>query len=385
MADNPMHVFGDSIGSWVQNEGTSAILHNVTQLTELGIQSSLVAQFPHLTEVDELILEGSFANFGGDDFSPVLPNLVQVNGDAIFKRKFSPIKVGDLEVGGNLTIQDNGAGNWDTASVGGSSDGSLSEDYSTYEWNIHHVEGHFIVSNVSNVAISMPNLTNVNAQLTIENCVNSTFSFASTTSIPVLLMQNNPGSLLPGNFRTLQFADTVVLNGNIDMSSNGNIFPSLRLVQGQVTIEAWNADFNCSKLVQQQRDGLIGHLTCNGTDSGNSTTTTSVQPVPSDQGSSLSLGAWVGIGVGIGVLALALIFSFSWTLSHRRRRNMERKINMNAEAAPSPDVVMAHNGHDLPPRILEFEGDTSFRPAEMDGRRSPVEMDATPRPVEKPA
>ncbi|KAK6956377.1 hypothetical protein Daesc_001654 [Daldinia eschscholtzii] len=95
-------------------------------------------------------------------------------------------------------------------------------------------------------------------------------------------------------------------------SSGGpNILPALITVPGNVTIEAWNDDFNCSKLVDQFENGLIHFLSCNGTDNG----TKSVLIVPTESTgisqdntpSTLSQGAWAGIGVGIGVFAIGMI------------------------------------------------------------------------------
>ena len=39
-----------------------------------------------------------------------------------------------------------------------------------------------------------------------------------------------------------------------------NIFPSLKRVTGSVVIEAWNADFDCSRLEDLNRNGVINEL-----------------------------------------------------------------------------------------------------------------------------
>lgn len=97
-------------------------------------------------------------------------------------------------------------------------------------------------------------------------------------------------------------------------STGSNIFPSLVLVRDTVTIEAWNDDFNCSKLISQQNDRTINKLICNGTSNviynkpeGASSTTT------------LSKGAWAGIGVGIGVVVFTFIGILFWLVLHFRR------------------------------------------------------------------
>lgn len=106
-------------------------------------------------------------------------------------------------------------------------------------------------------------------------------------------------------------------------STGPNIFPALKLARGNVTIEAWNEDFNCSKLVSQWNNGLIHQLSCNGTDNG-----TSHAPAPSPShalsnttGSfTLSLGASVGIGVGSGLFGIGLIAAVAWLLFHYKHR-----------------------------------------------------------------
>ncbi|KAI1170848.1 hypothetical protein F4777DRAFT_92049 [Nemania sp. FL0916] len=82
-----------------------------------------------------------------------------------------------------------------------------------------------------------------------------------------LSVTDNADTTIPW-FPALERANDIHLRGNIDKSVGPNIFPSLKAVPGTVTIEAWNSDFNCSKLVSQVQDSIIQHLVCNGTDNG---------------------------------------------------------------------------------------------------------------------
>lgn len=68
-------------------------------------------------------------------------------------------------------------------------------------------------------------------------------------------------------------------------------------------IEAWNEDFNCSKLVRQRDDNVINHLYCNGTDNGNSTLNGSQDST----GIGLNVGAWTP-----SAFLLLLLSSYYW-------------------------------------------------------------------------
>jgi hypothetical protein len=112
----------------------------------------------------------------------------------------------------------------------------------------------------------------------------------------------------------------------------------LKYVSGSVTIEAWNSDFNCSKLVSQWYDGIIHNLYCNGTN--NATT------VRSNASHGLSDNAWAGIGVSIGVIATGAIIAVVWLFLHyRRRRNRGNKTTSEPEKqveVQSPDLSGLH-------------------------------------------
>jgi hypothetical protein len=81
-------------------------------------------------------------------------------------------------------------------------------------------------------------------------------------------------------------------------------------VPGTVTIEAWNSDFNCSKLVEQMQASIIQNLVCNGTNNG----------TRGAHHSKLSKGAEAGIGVGVAVLVIGIAV-LAWLGFHSRRRS----------------------------------------------------------------
>lgn len=144
-------------------------------------------------------------------------------------------------------------------------------------------------------------------------------------------------------------------------------------MRGSVVVEAWNGDFNCSKLVRQRDDGVINHLYCNGTDNGNSTEVVAPGPsiipdTPSNTG--LPMGARAGIGVGAAAILLSLVGAFLY---------FQRKLKALAKNRPVsiPEPTEPHlDGNE----IREAEGTMvfprSFPLSEATAVRSPVEVDA---------
>ncbi|KAI1244725.1 hypothetical protein MGN70_014602 [Eutypa lata] len=109
-------------------------------------------------------------------------------------------------------------------------------------------------------------LTTVGGNISFVNNTNCTFNFDKLTEATNLYFLDNINTTLP-MFPVLTRARDIHLRGIIDTTSGPNIFPSLTLASGTVTIESWN-DFNCSKLVAQERDRVINKLVCYGTDNG---------------------------------------------------------------------------------------------------------------------
>ncbi|KAI1814290.1 hypothetical protein GGS20DRAFT_421760 [Poronia punctata] len=169
-------------------------------------------------------------------------------------------------------------------------------------WPVELVGGSFAIQDWSSGTVRLPLATSVGKQLSIRDCINSAFVLPALISVGSLIMENNGESILPGDFRNLQFADSIELRGKIDTSGSGNIFPSLKLVKQSITIEASNSDFNCSHLAFQQSQGLIGQLNCKVPGGGNGSNT---DPESSARRNGVSRGIWLGASVGIAIALLS--------------------------------------------------------------------------------
>ncbi|KAI0552315.1 hypothetical protein F4679DRAFT_535257 [Xylaria curta] len=173
----------------------------------------------------------------------------------------------------------------------------------------------------SNLNVTFSALTTIGATLSAINNTNCTFGFSRVSSLGNLTLLDNVDTTLP-LFPQLQMADNIHIRGNIDTSVGPNIFPSLIHVKGNVVIEAWNADFNCSALVSQKDRFLINSLACNGTDNGTSASVPS--PAASNPSASkstgLSPGALAGIGVSSGLVGIGLIAAVLWFFVRFKRR-----------------------------------------------------------------
>ncbi|OTB12779.1 hypothetical protein K445DRAFT_304793 [Daldinia sp. EC12] len=169
-------------------------------------------------------------------------------------------------------------------------------------------------------------LTNIVGDLFVYNNTNCNLSFEQLSDVSAISMIDNTGTILP-RLPKLQSAKSIHMRGRIDTSGGPNIFPALITVPGNVTIEAWNDDFNCSKLVNQFQNGQIHFLSCNGTDNG--TESLVVGPIESTRisqdhpPSTLSQGAWAGIGVGIGVFVIGMICGLVGLFLRSKRWNKE--------------------------------------------------------------
>jgi hypothetical protein len=100
-----------------------------------------------------------------------------------------------------------------------------------------------------------------------------------------------------------------------------------------VIIEAWNDDFDCSKLVQYRESNIIHTLSCNGTNNGTNNATDNTKNNGTDSSShnpstGLSKGAWAGLGVAIGLVVIGLVCGLLWLYVHFKsqlRKLMEAK------------------------------------------------------------
>ncbi|KAI1355964.1 hypothetical protein F5Y01DRAFT_301548 [Xylaria sp. FL0043] len=189
------------------------------------------------------------------------------------------------------------------------------------------------INSFSNISMPFDGLTGVGGSISLSNNTNCTFDFSQVADATSITMLDNVNTSLP-LFPRLQAVENIHLRGNIDTSGGPNIFPSLILARGNVTIEPWNSDFNCSKLISQWNDGVIHTLSCNGTGNGTVTATPTLTPTPSTTSTpgasgstSLSAGALAGIGVGAGVFVLLVIVAVIWIVLHYKHRlkTLERR------------------------------------------------------------
>ncbi|KAI2615499.1 hypothetical protein GGR54DRAFT_612762 [Hypoxylon sp. NC1633] len=223
-----------------------------------------------------------------------------------------------------------------------SSDSTQPPDFIDGPGDITHfstVGSHLNVTNNTSVALEFTQLTKVGGNLSVSNNMNCSLAFNQLLSVGAISMENNVDSTLPW-FPYLQRADSIYLRGYIDTSPGPNIFPALTIVPGTVSIEAWNNDFNCSRLVEQWRDGTIHHLVCNGTDNATDTTTTIPSAIPTSSpdtsSSTLSPGAWAGIGISVGLVVIALVFGAVWFIRQNERWKMD--LLERLEPQPQQDV-----------------------------------------------
>ncbi|KAI0411969.1 hypothetical protein F5X98DRAFT_356128 [Xylaria grammica] len=179
------------------------------------------------------------------------------------------------------------------------------------------------VRSLRSLPMDFSDVTTVGGDISLSNNTNCTFDFSKVSTAGNLSMLDNTDTLLP-LFPDLKTVENIHLRGNIDTSTGPNIFPSLVLARGNVTVEPWNHDFNCSKLVSQWNDGLIHNLSCNGTGNGSTTATAtatpSIAPMPDTRHSTgLSPGAKAGIGVGVAVFGILAIALVTWLVLRRKR------------------------------------------------------------------
>ncbi|KAI0843924.1 hypothetical protein F5Y00DRAFT_274734 [Daldinia vernicosa] len=170
-------------------------------------------------------------------------------------------------------------------------------------------------SNNTVTELNFRQLTTVSGDISIYNNTNCTLNLNQLSDVASLSLVDNVNTTLPW-FPRLQRASNIHIRGYIDTSPGPNIFPALTAVSGNVTIEAWNDDFNCSKLVDQYQSGLIHNLACNGT---NNITETNTGSSPGNTSPELSQGAWAGIGVGIGVFVIGTVTGMVWLLLRLKR------------------------------------------------------------------
>ncbi|KAI0870662.1 hypothetical protein GGS24DRAFT_504555 [Hypoxylon argillaceum] len=253
--------------------------------------------------------------------------------------------------------------------------------------NITAIGANATIRSNADAHIDISQLATVGGTFSIANNTNCTIDLTKLSQAGSLSIVDNADSVVPQLFN-LARAESIHLRGNIDTSSGPNILPSLTFVSGTVSIEAWNADFNCSRLVSQQQQGLINNLQCNGTSNGTSSSSTSPpsSPLASSAPSGLSRGAWAGIGVGIALLVLALLGGAAWLIIYFRRRFAALEA---ASRPPGPISIEQQYQHQHPEldttTLKESDDDRSSSTGGGGGRPAIYEVDDSGAKVEKPA
>ncbi|KAI1358292.1 hypothetical protein F5Y08DRAFT_333250 [Xylaria arbuscula] len=243
-----------------------------------------------------------------------LTNLVSVGGLTLEKAAFintvDPVDLGSgsispVQVMNSMTLRNSIAGS--DPSIGGVEIplrriGSIVQDLN-------------ITSN-GNVQVAYDGLTDVGGSLYIENNWNCSFNFDKLSTVGNILFTNNSHTGLP-LFPNLTTVGDIYIGGAISTPNGANIFPALTLVSGNVTIEATNNDFNCSKLVSQFTEGSTRNVKCNGK---NYNISKSLPEPSHGSNQGLSREAWAGIGVGTAVAVIGILGVFIGIIIHYRRR-----------------------------------------------------------------
>ncbi|KAI1414182.1 hypothetical protein F5Y13DRAFT_159972 [Hypoxylon sp. FL1857] len=297
---------------------------NITSFNNLSLVDfgSFGSSFTPVVAVLNLVLDGCFnlPKLGwaqsiyiiGEGFCPYLFNKLTSVEDLTLANVEQRYFTESVLVNGSLAVQ---SSNYS----GGSTDGP--KDVAHFST----VGSHVNVSTNSNAELYFTSLTTVGGDLFVYNNTNCTLGFNQLSNVAALSMIDNIDTTIPW-FPNLQRADSIYIRGHIDTSPGPNIFPILTAVPGTVTIEAWNDDFNCSKLFDQFQNGIIHNLVCNGTD--NTTHAAPIVPTtvsttgPDVNSSRLSQGAWAGIGVAIGVVVI-LILGGVWLFIRSERWKKE--------------------------------------------------------------
>ncbi|KAI0401591.1 hypothetical protein F4802DRAFT_618799 [Xylaria palmicola] len=204
---------------------------------------------------------------------------------------------------------------------------------------IEFIDQSLNISSNKYVHIAYDRLTRVGNILSIRNNTSCTFNFENLSEIGTLSFTDNVNTTLP-SFTNLEKAENIHIQGLID-PLRPNIFPGLRLVSGNVTVDPLDVSFDCSKLMSQWKDDhIIKNLQCyganNGTELPPSTSNSTTNSTPSQN---LSEGAWVGIGLGIGAVSIGILGALIWLAIHYRTRlrTLESAGAQTSDVSTSPE------------------------------------------------
>ncbi|KAI2782574.1 hypothetical protein F4815DRAFT_461984 [Daldinia loculata] len=334
---------------------TTFTFGNISSLHILNLTSSVLDpyMFSSITSIDYLIVEEAheFENLR-------YVETLQLIGDYYYPKAFSNIT--SLQ---NLTFTNT----TDRATYFGDSllinnslviENCYSKRDSRYTMNdlaqISSIGSYLQASNNTAIELNFRQLTDINGDISIYENTDCTLDLTQLSDVATLSLVDNVNTTLPW-FPGLRRANNIHIRGYIDTSPGPNIFPALTAVSGNLTIEAWNDDFNCSKLVDQYQNGLIHNLACNGT---NNETGRNTESPPGNASTELSQGAWAGIGVGIGVFVIGTVFGMIWLLLRLKRWKKElMEIIRQQEAQQEHRRDSLEMDHEPPNLNLLFESD----------------------------
>ncbi|KAI0876010.1 hypothetical protein GGS24DRAFT_488914 [Hypoxylon argillaceum] len=169
---------------------------------------------------------------------------------------------------------------------------------------VDRIGGDLNITSNSYAYFTYDGLQEVGGRLIIRNNTNCTFDFSAVANMGRLFFTDN-GNIQVPQFTSLEMPQTIYISGIIDTYVNNswilnrpNIFPALKYVLGNVTIEALNNVTDTPTLSDNEAS-------------------TPVSPTPDK---SLSQRAQAGIGVGTNIFAIGIIGVLIRFIIHFRNR-----------------------------------------------------------------
>lgn len=194
-----VQVYGNGTSEWKQVNGPRlTTFQDIMYLDVLQLQDAAISS-PRLKTVSNL------ESYGG----ALLAGQLAYVDNATFTNFFFPILSSQsLRVGGDLTVQHRARLDDD--------DDDSARELADSLWDVQSVGGSFAIQDWSNGTLELSTLKTVGKELSVRDSINTTFVFSDLNSVGDLVMENNGESLLPGDFRNLEFADSIQLKGNMD-------------------------------------------------------------------------------------------------------------------------------------------------------------------------
>ncbi|KAJ8127281.1 hypothetical protein O1611_g6354 [Lasiodiplodia mahajangana] len=196
-SDDNVQVSGNGTGEWRQvNGSTTTTFQDLTYLNVLQLQDTAV--------VSQTLK--SITTLESDNAVLYLSQLTFLYNATFTNFIFPTVSSESLRVAGDLTVQHRVH----------LDDDDPARDVADSLWDVQSVDGNFAIQDWSNGTLDVSTLTTVGKELSIRDSTNTTFVFTDLNSVGNLVMENNGESLLPGDFRNLEFADSIQLKGRLD-------------------------------------------------------------------------------------------------------------------------------------------------------------------------